>query len=155
VGTRRGRQHAPALDVERALIGVTTPMGETINAGFFHRTLARWLGLPDGRSPSSQAVSVEWSYAFWKADLVRTWASSGSGTARRQIWAATVYLDESGEGVTYEYWLEFDQLAQIRKSGWISAAPDLLIDAPALPSIRTLDEPALASLFADDSATQD
>jgi hypothetical protein len=135
------KRDVDGFDVEAALIGLGAPVSEPVEAGFFHRTLARWLGLPEGRPPGSRSVDVSWSYAFWKAELVRLWGNGG-----RQIWTAQVFRGPQGPAEIYEYWIDLDERARIKRSGWLTSAPDLLAEhggfAPPL-----VDQGAVARLF--------
>lgn len=136
-GDRRAGHEA---GLEDALAGITPPNDE-IDAGFFHRTLARWLGLPEGKDGG--ATPVTWSYDFWKAEIVALGGARG-----RQRFAAQVYRGRDARMERYEYWLELDEHRRIRASGWATRAPDLTNDvpvaAPPAPSAATL-----AALFAD------
>jgi hypothetical protein len=118
------RKHVPSFDLEGALATVPVPSSvEPVAAGFFHRTLARWLGLPEGRMPS-KAPDVTWSYSFWKAELAQVEADGA-----RQTWEARVFQTASErdeDAATFRYWIELDKQARIKRSGWLSAPPDLL-----------------------------
>ena len=145
-GTASDRRATPGPGLEDALVGIAPPADE-IDAGFFHRTLARWLGLPEGRDAGT--TPVLWSYDFWKAEIVPL---ESAGARRR--YAAQVYRGLDAHMERYEYWLELDDQRRIRRSGWASGAPDLTSDlgAPAMtaaPSAATLE-----ALFLD-AATDD
>src|SRR5688572_11644567 len=46
------------LDLAAALAGIAPPRDDdAVDAGFFHRTLARWLGLPEGSPPTRKRSS--------------------------------------------------------------------------------------------------
>lgn len=146
------KQDADTFDLQRALIGLAAPPAEVVEAGFFHRTLARWLGLPEGRVPGRAAPDVSWSYSFWKAELTQTSAEE----AGKQRWEAHVFRGPTSTAERYAYWIELDERARIRRSGWLTAAPDLLredtafgADSPPGP----FDSGTLRRIFeADDDA---
>jgi hypothetical protein len=156
----KGRDN-DAFDLAGALAGIRPPPDEPIEAGFFHRTLARWLGLPEGRSPVSLArgargkdAPVLWSYGFWKAELHPAETQVAADGRRREVWQAHVYrTSTAGESAAdvFSYWLELDDKRRIRRSGWLSTPPDLLADAsaPSTPTARLTDAQQ-AALFADD-----
>lgn len=129
------------FNLEAALKGLAAPATEPVEAGFFHRTLARWLGLAEGRLPGARAADVSWSYSFWKAELVRLWANGG-----RQIWTAQVFRGPVGPAETYEYWIDLDARARIKRSGWLSSAPDLLADGGGFAP-PPIDQGAVSRLF--------
>ena len=136
------RRDLDPFDITKALIGVGAPHADVVEAGFFHRTLARWLGLPEGRMPGSRgAPDVSWSYSFWKAELVRTWANGG-----RQLWEAQVFRGPAAPAERYEYWIDLDERARIRRSGWLTSAPDLLREDVGFET-QPVDQGALARLF--------
>ena len=56
-----------SLDLAATLraVGAEEERAADVDAGFFHRTLARWLGLPEGETQVKNPV--RWDYGFWKA----------------------------------------------------------------------------------------
>ncbi len=104
----------------------------SVDAGFFHRTLARWLDLPEGRAPGSRASTAPlWSYAFWKAELRQHEPATPSA---RAVWRATVYTSAHAAPHEYAYWVELDARKRIRRCGWLSDAPNLLAEFDAFPT---------------------
>ncbi|MCC7111786.1 MAG: hypothetical protein IT382_21000 [Deltaproteobacteria bacterium] len=141
--SREGQAERPAgaLVLDEALAGIAPPEDE-LEAGFFHRTLARWLGLPEGRGGAE--APVLWSYDFWKAEIVELGAAQG-----RVRYAAHVYRGASARAERYEYWLELDGTRRIRRSGWLSQAPDLMREGDAFLPPPPPDAAELAALFHD------
>lgn len=141
--SREGKAARPAgsLVLDEALAGIAPPRDE-LEAGFFHRTLARWLGLPEGRGQAE--APVLWSYDFWKAEIVELGAAQG-----RVRYAAHVYRGASARAERYEYWLELDGARRIRRSGWLSQAPDLMREVDAFLPPPPPGAGELAALFAD------
>ncbi len=146
--TRRDdeRRAGAAGGLEGALVGIAPPDDE-LDAGFFHRTLARWLGLPEGKDGA--ATPVLWSYDFWKAEIVPL----GTGGGRRRF-AAQVYRGHDARMERYEYWLELDDERRIRRSGWAGQAPDLTSDGGVAPVDAPPSVAALAALFSDGPADE-
>lgn len=143
-GSGAGRQPPSELGLDDALAGIAPPEDE-IDAGFFHRTLARWLGLPEGKG--QPATPVLWSYDFWKAEIVPL------GTLRgRARFAAQVYRGGSVAVERYQYWLELDDAHRITRSGWETRAPDLTREASAIPPPPTPTPATLDALFRDGPA---
>lgn len=137
----RARRDPSGLALDDALAGIAPPVDE-VEAGFFHRTLARWLGLPEGQGEAPGPVL--WSYDFWKAEIVPLGAAHG-----RHRFAAQVYRGAELRPERYEYWLELDAKRRIRRSGWESQAPDLTADADTFAPPPPPAGADLASLFHD------
>lgn len=109
------------------------------DAAFFHRTLARWMGLSVEGMPRDDEGPV-WDYDFWKAELVEETASPPSplkpapdpdaqtAGARRHVYRVMVHRGEQSEPEHYRYWIEVDSTGELRTSGWLSEAPDLLVE---------------------------
>lgn len=143
------------LDVEAALAGLVPPRPSVdVTAAFFHRTLARWLGLPEGKPPGKKTEAPLWDYAFWKAEIVE---EDGDVRASRRTFTARLYRRADGPAESHRYWLKIDDKGRIRGSGWLSEPPDLLSEdgdvGEGEPRLVTpaaeLDAAALAALFAD------
>lgn len=126
-------------DVSAMLVAVASahdpgdPIG-LVDAGFFHRTLVRWMGLDDDDAPS---VAPRWDYRFWKAQLhlegkldrathalARGVEAGGTGEVR--AWTAEVWRGENAAPERYRYWVAFDDDGRVAESAWLSEAPDLL-----------------------------
>lgn len=107
-----------------------------VDAGFFHRTLSRWMGLI-GDDSAAAARAPTWDYRFWKAELVEEGVladhaaalSASASPSRVTTWSAVVWRGESAGPERYRYWVAFDDLGFVVGSGWLSAPPDLLGDA--------------------------
>jgi len=140
-----------SVDLSDALAGIVPPKPDIeISAGFFHRTLARWLDLPEGRSSGRQAAPV-WDYDFWKAELI-----AEGGDAQRRIFVACIHRGPKAEVERYRYWVSTDAAGRIKKSGWLTAAPRLIEDtaptafpAAASPLLTELDAERIAAVFED------
>ncbi|MDP2339937.1 MAG: hypothetical protein Q8O67_03180 [Deltaproteobacteria bacterium] len=136
------------LDLAAALraVGAEAPAAVDVDAGFFHRTLARWLGLPEGRSIGVKDP-VRWDYGgFWKATLEPI-AKDGD----RETWGADLHRDRDGPVERVSWFVVKDTRGRILQAGWLSAAPRLvaaaadddLIAAPVLDAAtvaRLVDE---------------
>ena len=155
---RRDDEAGAAADLAGALVGLGAERpAPDIDAGFFHRTLARWLGLPEGRAPMSDVPLVEWDYGFWKAELERdeddAAGSDGElapGAVRRERWSAMLFrvADEAPERVAW--WVDKDERGAIVGSAWRTAAPSLLaarVDDDAGP----LDDATMSRLLDADA----
>jgi hypothetical protein len=110
----------------------TAPVRVDIDAGFFHRTLARWLGLPEGRAPGTidELGPIVWDYGLWKAELVRDdEADEDAGDGRRrERWSAILHrvADAAPERVAWT--VDKDARGAIVASAWRTAAPRLIDD---------------------------
>lgn len=138
-----------SLDLGRALAGIEPPQERVeVSAGFFHRTLARWLGLPEGRQPGrKEAQAPLWDYDFWKAELVE----EGTDERGRRSYAARIFRVVTGGPELYRYWVKLDASGRIRSSGWMTDAP-ALVDAPRAPvAAATLSDRDLARVFDEDA----
>jgi hypothetical protein len=107
------------------------PTRDDVDAGFFHRTLARWLGLPEGRAPSTSASSlapVEWDYGFWKAELVRDGSDIDDAGRTRERWSAVLFrvADDVAERVAWT--VTKDARGAIVDAAWLTPAPRLIDD---------------------------
>lgn len=127
-----------------------------VDAGFFHRTLRRWMGLAPDDEPAA-ARTPEWDYGFWKAELVEEGELSGHAAAlaggatptRVSTWCAIVWRGEAHDPERYRYWVATDALGFVKGSGWLSKAPDLLGDGSSAFSGGDVDEGVVAALMAD------
>ncbi len=149
----------PSIDfgplLGEALAGIEAPAtGDVdIDAGFFHRTLARWLGLPEGKQPARKKDAAPlWDYDFWKAELV-----DDGYVNDRHCYSARVFRAAAGAPELYRYWVKIDGAGRIRASGWLTAAPDLVtsassFNAPASLGAVVLNERDAGRLFADEEA---
>jgi len=134
------------------------PIRVDLDAGFFHRTLARWLGLPEGRVPgaSNAAVvaAVAWDYGLWKAELIRDDEDARGedlgGGVRRERWSAILFhvADAAPERVART--VDKDARGAIVASTWRTAAPRLVDDdAHADDQRAAVDDATLARLVDD------
>ena len=131
------------LDVKKALAGIVPPEAALdVSAGFFHRTLARWLGLPEGRQPGrTRAAPPLWDYDFWKAEL----KNDADGA-----WTAKLYRTERGQPEIVRYRVKLDAKGRIRASEWLTAPPNLVDDGASVFARATpLDPAAMPLLFLD------
>ncbi len=144
IGADGAASGQPGLDA--ALAGIAPPDDE-LDAGFFHRTLARWLGLPEGRGEAP--LPVLWSYDFWKAEIVALGSERG-----RVRFAAAVFRGSAERAERYEYWLELDEAQRIRRSGWATRAPDLTRDLGGFTVSPAPSMTELAGLFHDGPADE-
>jgi hypothetical protein len=110
------------LDALRA-VGAAPATPDALQAGFFHRTLARWLGLPEGRAPGGPQAEFPWHYRFWKAEL-----SLVGQAGPRQEWAAALHMEQDGPAATVRWYVEKDGRGAITGSGWLTTPPPLLLD---------------------------
>ncbi|MFZ9887063.1 MAG: hypothetical protein ACO3JL_06140, partial [Myxococcota bacterium] len=135
-----------------------------IDAGFFHRTLMRWMGLaPNDDSPAGRAPL--WDYRFWKAELLAEGSEEGHAAIlsadaqplQVRTWSAIVYRGARSDPERYRYWVAFDSLGRVGGSGWLSSPPDLLVDCGEESAFEECgDEPVaeldLHALLAEDDA---
>lgn len=136
-----GDQRLSAADVDKMLTSlapsrVAAPPVE-VDAGFFHRTLSRWLGLDAGRTKGPRALpEPSWDYDFWKAvleddgvvDASQVRGAPTKGVVHR--FTALVFRGERAEPERYAYWIALDDAGRIKRSGWFTAPPDLLGTSP-------------------------
>jgi hypothetical protein len=134
------------LDLAATLraVGAAPSPPPVLEALFFHRTLARWLGLPEG-VVDGVVDPVQWEYGWWRADLIH----EGDDTDGRAIFCA--HLAKSGEATveTVRWWVKKDSRGRIVAADWLTAPPRLLDDDAPLPS-GALDDIELRRLFSDD-----
>ncbi|MCP4501869.1 MAG: hypothetical protein GY822_18070 [Deltaproteobacteria bacterium] len=131
-------------DVALLLAGISSstsiaPPKVEIDAGFFHLSLLRWLGLLDN---DQDELAARWSYDFWRADVTPLEAVQAPEVpAGAQVYEATVYANDAfDEGElesdephrdaqayqAHRYFVLFDDEEHIVNAGWLSAPPDLL-----------------------------
>lgn len=138
------------LDLAATLraVGEDASPPPVLEAVFFHRTLARWLGLSEG-TVEGVTDPVQWDYGYWRADLVR----EADHDDDRLAFAAVLAAAEGDAGETVRWWVKKDARGRIVDAGWLSAPPRLIDDAPGqAPSYSppALDDVALGRLFGDD-----
>ena len=141
------------LDLAATLraVGAVVEAAPVVDALFFHRTLARWLGLPEGKVDDISAP-VHWNYRYWKAELRREpKRDDAAGIDGAAAWCAELFSTADGPVEIVRWWVKKDERGRIADAGWHGAPPRVLEAArtpsllPALP-----DEATLARLFADD-----
>jgi len=143
--------HDP-LDLAATLraVGAVVEAAPVVDALFFHRTLARWLGLPEGKVDGVSAP-VQWNYRYWKAELRREPERDGVDGAA--AWCAELFSTADGPVEVVRWWVRKDERGRIAAAGWHGAPPRVLEQAPAPSLVPALpDEATLARLFADDDA---
>ncbi len=136
------------LDLASALraVGAVDEPDVVVDAGFFHRTLARWLGLPEGLGPRG-ADGVRWEYGFWKATFEPLAADGDTAT-----YAADLFRTREGPFERVSWFVKKDARGRIVEAGWLSAPPAIVaddIDAAAAPALP-LDAALVARLTDDD-----
>src|SRR5439155_7598992 len=100
----RSDSKSDELDVKAALAGLVPPVDDAvISAGFFHRTFARWLGLPAGKQPARKKTAPPlWDYDFWKAELV----DDGTDAVDRRVFTARIFRRPEGDPEVVRYWVK-------------------------------------------------
>lgn len=152
------------LDLANALraVGQSVAPAPSIDAAFFHRTLARWLGLPEGKVDGVLSP-VQWDYRYWRAELSREPARDVHG---RQAFAAALSAQEDAPAEQVRWWVLKDARGRIVDAGWDSTPPRLVdntdLGAPGCGPVtdqarlssadgpELLDHATLARLFGDD-----
>ncbi len=130
----------PDVDVTSLLLTIAEahrPEGPAadVDAGFFHRTLSRWMGIAPEDDPTVARAPV-WDYGFWKAELkcegeLAAHAAAlvgGDSPARVTTWCAVVWHGERAAAESYRYWVACDELGFVKGSGWLTKPPRLLDD---------------------------
>lgn len=154
--------------VDDGLVGALAAVGAAavdvdVDAGFFHRTLARWLGLPEGRIPGGGDVLVEWDYRFWKAELsadgLDEAAVLAGGAVRRERWSAVLYRLVDDVPLRVAWTVDKNARGGIVGSAWLTAPPRLVADRAARadraddrPPTDSLDDATVARLVDADGA---
>lgn len=127
-----------------------------VDAGFFHRTLVRWMGLaPDDDTPAGRAPL--WDYGFWKAEIHEEGPfepDAAPASARVSSWSAVVWRGEGAPPERFRYWVAFDEHGRIAASRWLTAPPDLLGDPEPGGAFaeRTLDHDLVERLLSEPDA---
>lgn len=137
-------------------VGAEVDDNPVVDAGFFHRTLARWLGLPEGRSTAR--APVQWEYGFWKATFERLAKGAGAvddidADDGRDVFAADLSRTRDGPIERVMWFVKKDARGRITEAGWLSAPPQLIDakDSVAKDEAPTLDDATLARLLDDDT----
>ena len=99
-----------------------------IDAGFFHRTIGRFIGIWEDSAPESEGV--EWDYQFWKAELAETPHENApdhvpAGQSIRS-YEVSVFRGENKPPKRYAYWIATTSQGKIIDSAWLSEPPNLL-----------------------------
>ena len=149
------------LDLANALraVGQSVTPAPSVDAAFFHRTLARWLGLPEGKVDGVLSP-VQWDYRYWRAELSREPARDAHG---RQAFAAALSAKEDAPPEQVRWWVLKDARGRIVDAGWDSTPPRLVDDvdlddpdgAPIADRSLVLDHATVARLFGDDDDDDD
>ena len=141
-----------SLDLTAALraVGAVVEAVPVVDALFFHRTIARWLGLPEGRVDGAGAP-VQWDYRYWKAELRREPerdAAAGIGAA---AWCAALSSTAEGPVEVVRWWVKKDDNGRIAAAGWHGAPPKILDRSPppTAPSPLPTDAATIARLFGE------
>lgn len=135
------------LDLAATLraVGAEDEAAAVVDAGFFHRTLARWLGLPEGQSPVSNPV--RWEYGFWKATF-----EPQPNDGDKEVFAADLFRTRDGPVERVSWFVKKDARGRILEAGWLSEAPKLVDEAPVVEEdAPTLDDDTLARLLDDET----
>ncbi len=146
-------EHDPPLDLAATLraVGAVVEAAPVVDAMFFHRTLARWLGLPEGKVDSVGAP-VQWNYRYWKAELRREPDRDGAaGVIGAAAWCAELFSTADGPVEVVRWWVKKDDRGRISEAGWHGTPPRVLEQSPAPSLVPTPPDPeTLARLFAED-----
>jgi hypothetical protein len=120
---------------------------DVVDAGFFHRTLSRWMGLSRERA----GAPLQWRFNFLKAELRQ---ERPDGTSPRATYVASLtYLDKESETVRYAIVTEDN--GRIIAGTWLSAPPSDAGDVVdeienSVSAGQVLTEQELDQLFRDD-----
>ena len=122
-----------------------------VDAGFFHRTLARWLGLPEG--DTSVRDPVRWDYGYWKATFEPLGKHDDDG---RERFAAELFRSKDGAPERVSWFVKKDARGRIVEAGWLGDAPRLVEDgdvggADSTDDVPALDATTVARLLDDDT----
>jgi hypothetical protein len=125
----------------------------TLDPAFFHRTLARWLGLPEGRT--RVADPVQWSYRYWRAELRR---DEENDVGVRKAYAASLSRTYDAAPEQVAWWIQTNDAGAIIAAGWLSDAPAVDVDDADIGDGNVvgpvIDDDVARRLF-DDSALED
>lgn len=140
--------HDP-LDLAAALraVGAVGVPVDVVDAGFFHRTLARWLGLPEGKTVGVKDP-VCWDYScFWKATFEPL-----AQDDEKETWGAELHRDRDGPVERVSWFVVKDTRGRIVRAGWLTGAPRL-VDQPVVDvAAPVLDAATVARLMDDTEA---
>ena len=154
-----GRITQDPLPSASGLLGALRDVGSepaddaVVDALFFHRTLARWLGLPEGRVDGVTAP-VSWEYRFWKADLILERRDDNG----REHWAAELAVAIDGPVERVSWWIIKDRRGRIQEATWSSAPPkveDLIPPSAPLADDVEIPDATIAQLFDRDDLLDD
>lgn len=128
-----GELRLSRADVAEMLVTLAdahAPLPIELSAGFFHRTLLRWMRL---EAADASEPAVKWDYDFWKTELVEerdvdAGVPEASEGCRVRVFSAVAHRGEGSGPERYRYWVEMDAEGAITRSGWLSKPPDLLAD---------------------------
>jgi hypothetical protein len=139
------KDHLDLAATLRAVGAVDVP-APVVDALFFHRTLARWLGLPEGKV-DGVSQPVQWDYRYWKAELRRE-PEHDSDSAL--AWCAELFATVDDPVEVVRWWVVKDDRGRITDAGWHSEPPQVRGPAPTRTLPPTPDAETLARLFSDD-----
>jgi hypothetical protein len=129
------------MDV-RALLQMEGPSVDpttvsALDAGFFHRTLARWAGLESSES----VAGLTWSYPIWRADLeLTTTADDGLRAEYQAVLYRTSPAGATDDTEVVRYALlrdrpwQGDEPSRILAATWLSAPPSFVGDIEPSPA---------------------
>jgi hypothetical protein len=136
-------------------VGTEVVAAPELEASFFHRTLARWLGRPEGVVDGVKDP-VTWDYPWWRADLVR---EDGDVVDGRVVYRAHLASGEGDVVETVRWWIQTDARGRIVEAAWLTPPPRLTDDdghhgrperRGAAPVPLAVGEAELRRLFVDD-----
>jgi hypothetical protein len=135
-------------------VGAEAVAAPELEASFFHRTLARWLGRPEGIIDGVKDP-VTWDYPWWRADLLR---EDGDVVDGRVVYRADLSMGEGDVVETVRWWIRTDARGRIVEAAWLTPPPRLTDDGhpggdehlEAAPMPLAVGEAELRRLFVDD-----
>jgi len=132
-------------------VGAGPAPAPSLSPVFFHRTLARWLGLPEGRGAHGTDAGTTWDFRVWRADFGRDPARDDG---ERLAYVAALREDADADiDLVARWWVTKDAHGRIVDAGWEGEPPRLRAvlgidgDDGATSSISEAD---VARLIADD-----
>ncbi len=136
------------LDLAATLraVGAVEAAAPVVDALFFHRTLARWLGLPEGKV-DGVSQPVQWDYRYWKAELRREPEHDRNNA---HAWCAELFATADDPVEVVRWWIVKDESGRITDAGWHSDPPQVRGPAPVRTPPPAPDAATLARLFSDD-----